>query len=183
MAEAGDSLRQGSTVSRLRPAARNIEEVVRLEQEAERNRPPFSRIADAVAGFAGSAGFLFGHAAWIALWAAMNTGHVPGVPAFDPWPFGMLGGLFSLEGVLIASFVLMKQNRMSARADERAHLDLQISLLAEQEVTKVIQMLERISAQMGIERAVVDPEAQDLGETTAVGDLAHDLQKKLPDAE
>jgi uncharacterized membrane protein len=166
-----------------RAAARNIEEVVRLEQEAERNRPPASRVADAVAGVAGTLWFVLGHAVFIAAWVAVNLGAVPGLPAFDPWPFGMLGGLFSLEGVLLAAFVLMKQNRMSARAEERAHLDLQVSLLAEQEITKVIQMLQRISGHMGIAQAVVDAEAKELGEMTAVGELARDLHNRLPEQE
>ena len=162
-----------------RPVARNIEEVVRLEQAAERARPPASRLADLVAGLAGTLGFVLGHLGVIAAWAAVNTGRVPGLAPFDPWPFGLLGGLFSLEGVLLAAFVLMKQNHMSARAEERAHLDLQISLLAEQEVTKVIQMLERISAQLGIAERVVDAEARELGEVTAVGELARDLHARL----
>lgn len=161
------------------PAARNIEQVVRLERAAERGRPPASRVADLVAGLAGTLGFVLGHLVLIAAWAAVNTGRVPGLAPFDPWPFGLLGGLFSLEGVLLAAFVLMKQNRMSARAEERAHLDLQISLLAEQEVTKVIQMLGRISAQLGIAERVVDAEARELGEVTAVGALAADLHAQL----
>jgi uncharacterized membrane protein len=163
-----------------RRAVRNIETVVRLEEEAARHRPPSSRIADVVAGFAGTIGFVLLHTAVIALWAAVNAGLVPGLPVFDPYPFGLLGGAFSLEGVLLAALVLMKQNRMSARAEERSHLDLQISLLAEQEVTKVIQMLERISAQLGIEAAVVDAEAAELGQTTAVGGLAQRLHERLP---
>lgn len=161
------------------PAARNIEEVVRLERAAERARPPSSRLADLVAGMAGTLGFVLAHLGLIGAWAAVNTGLVPGLAPFDPWPFGLLGGLFSLEGVLLAAFVLMKQNHMSARAEERAHLDLQISLLAEQEVTKVIQMLERISAQLGIAERVVDAEARELGEVTAVGELASDLHARL----
>ena len=103
------------------------------------------------------------------------------MPAFDPYPFGLLGMLFSLEGVLLASFVLMKQNRMSALAEQRSHLDLQISLLAEQEVTKLIQMLERVSARLGIEGEVVDAEAREMGEITGVGGLARQLREKLPD--
>jgi uncharacterized membrane protein len=67
------------------------------------------------------------HFAFIGAWAVLNLGLVPGVEPFDPWPFGLLGVIFSLEGVLIAAFVLMKQNRMSVRDEERAHLDLQVS--------------------------------------------------------
>ena len=164
-----------------RAVARNIKEVVRLEEEAARRRPPSSRVADLVAGFAGKLRFGLLHAALIAAWAAVNAGLVPGVPAFDPYPFGLLGMLFSLERVLLASFVLMKQNRMSALAEQRSHLDLQISLLAEQEVTKLIQMLERVSARLGIEGEVVDAEAREMGETTAVGGLARRLKDRLPE--
>lgn len=160
-------------------AARNIEEIVRHEEEEARRRPPSSRIADAVAGIAGTLGFVLAHAALIAAWVGVNTGLVAGIEPFDPPPFGLLGGLFSLEGVLLAAFVLMKQNRMSARDEERAHLDLQVSLLAEQEVTKVIQMLERISTALKIEGQVVDEEARELGQHTAVGHLAEHLHQRL----
>jgi uncharacterized membrane protein len=107
------------------------------------------------------------------------------VPAFDPYPFGLLGMLFSLEGVLLAGFVLMKQNRMSAEAEQRSHLDLQISLLSEQEITKMIGMLEQVSHRLGIGRETMDAEAKEMAETTAVGGLARQLQEqlqeKLPD--
>ncbi|WP_372618269.1 DUF1003 domain-containing protein [Falsiroseomonas sp.] len=160
-------------------ALRNIEDVLRLEQEQGRHRPPFSRLAAFVARFAGSAGFVGLHLILIAGWAAVNAGLVPGLAPFDPFPFGLLGAAFSLEGVLLAAFVLAKQNRMSARDEERAHLDLQISLLAEQEVTKVIQMLERISVAIGVEREVLDRETEELGRTTAVGGLAKRLHDRL----
>ncbi|WP_270935857.1 DUF1003 domain-containing protein [Falsiroseomonas oryzae] len=162
-----------------RQVARNIEEVVRLEQDEMRRRPPSSRLADIVARVAGTPHFIVLHGLAIAAYVAVNVGLVPGLPAFDPFPFGLLGGFFSLEGVLLAAFVLMKQNRADARDEERAHLDLQISLLAEQEVTKVIQILNRISAAIGIEKQVVDEEARELGEVTAVGNLAETLHEKL----
>ncbi|MGG5809365.1 DUF1003 domain-containing protein [Falsiroseomonas sp. CW058] len=160
-------------------AARNIDEIIRREEEEARRRPPSSRVADLVAGFAGHPSFILAHAALIAAWAALNLGAVPGIEPFDPWPFGLLGGFFSLEGVLLAAFVLMKQNRMAARDEERAHLDLQVSLLAEQEVTKVIQMLDRISHALRIEDQVVDEESREFGQQTAVGNLAQHLHDRL----
>ena len=102
------------------------------------------------------------------------------VPAFDPHPFGLLGLIFSLEGLLLAAFVLMKQLRMSAEADRRAHLDLQISLLSEREITKLIEMLERMGDRLGMGPEVKDAETHELGETTAVDNLAHQLHEKLP---
>jgi uncharacterized membrane protein len=167
-----------------RAAVRNIDEVVSLEQEAARQRSIADRVADGIAAFVGTVTFVLLHLIWFAGWAAVNTGLVTVVPSFDPYPFQLLCMIVSLEGVLLSTFVLIKQNRMSALADERSHLDLQVSLLAEQEVTKVIQMLQRISTHLGLEAEVMDEEAHELGETTAVGNLAHRLRERLhPDHE
>jgi uncharacterized membrane protein len=160
---------------------RNVEAIARLEAQASQARSLDERVSDAIAGFVGTMRFVLLHIAWFAIWATVNTGLVPFIPAFDPYPFQLLCMIVSMEGVLLSTFVLIKQNRMSARSDERAHLDLQVSLLAEQEITKVIQMLARISTQLGIEERVVDGEARDLGQVTAIGELARGLRDRLPD--
>jgi uncharacterized membrane protein len=87
--------------------------------------------------------------------------------------------VLALEVVLLTAFVLIRQNRMSLKADRRGHLDLQINLLAEKEATKVIQLLQRISRHMGIEEHVTDKESRELGKDTEVADLARDIQKNL----
>lgn len=86
------------------------------------------------------------------LWVRINTGAFRSIPVFDPYPFVFLA--IVLAFVLLTAFVLIRQNRMSARADRRNLLQLQINLSPEQEVTKVIQMLERMSRQTGIEAEV-----------------------------
>jgi hypothetical protein len=58
---------------------------------------------------------------------------------FDPYPYGLLTFIVSLEGVLIATFVVIKQNRMAVQSDQRDHLNLQVDLLAEQEMTAVLR--------------------------------------------
>jgi uncharacterized membrane protein len=87
--------------------------------------------------------------------------------------------LLALEAVLLSSFVLIRQHRMSEIADRRSHLDLQINLLAEKEVTKVIQLLHRMSSHLGIEEEVTDREARELGKNTEVEDVARDLHPHL----
>jgi uncharacterized membrane protein len=87
--------------------------------------------------------------------------------------------LLGLEAVLLTAFVLIRQNRMSLKGDQRSHLNLQINLLAEREATKVIQLLQRISGHLGIEEQVTDRETRELGRDTEVEDLAHDLRKNL----
>jgi uncharacterized membrane protein len=162
------------------PALQNIDEIARLEEVSQQRRSSADKLSDAVAGFVGSVSFVAIHLAWFGTWVAINTGLLAWVPVFDPYPYVFLCMIVSLEGVLLSTFVLIKQNRMSLRADQRAHLDLQVNLLAEKEVTKLIQMIERVSRQLGIEGEVVDSEAHELGEITAVGRLAEEVEKKLP---
>jgi uncharacterized membrane protein len=97
----------------------------------------------------------------------------------DPYPFPLLQLLLTLEAVLLTSFVLIRQNRMSQKADQRAHLDLQINLLAEKEITKVLQLLQRMSREMHIEESVTDQEIRELSKDTEVKDVARDLQENL----
>lgn len=163
--------------------AHNIAEIVRMEADDSRRRSFADRLSDRIADFVGSIGFVVMHIVWFALWASINAGLLKFVPAFDPYPFALLCMIVSLEGVLLSTFVLIKQNRMAARSDQRNHLGLQVSLLSEQEVTKVIQMLEGISAHLGIQHQVVDDEVRELGQNTAVANLARELRERLPDAE
>jgi uncharacterized membrane protein len=86
----------------------------------------------------------------------------------------------SIEAVLLSTFVLMKQNRESKRAEHRQQLTLQIDLLAEQEATKTLQMLQRICQHLGIEDGSRDPETQILSTNTAVDELAEELKQHLP---
>jgi uncharacterized membrane protein len=99
---------------------------------------------------------------------------------FDPYPFALLCMLVSLEGVLLSTFVLIKQNRMSLRADERGHLDLQINLLSEKELTKILQLQKLICGKLDIKEAETDFEVTELSSVTAVDNIAHELNRQLP---
>ena len=158
----------------------NIQTIVRLEHEQSEARSLGDRIGDAIGTFAGTVTFVVLHLILFAAWAAFNAG-VLGLPRFDPYPFPLLCMIVSMEGVLLSTFVLIKQNRMSTRADRRNHLDLQVNLLTEQEVTKLIQMLEVVSAKLGVEGQAVDAEAREMGHVTAVGELARELNATLPE--
>ena len=89
--------------------------------------------------------------------------------------------IVSLEGVIIATFVLMKQNRMSRRSDQRDHLNLQIDLLAEKEITKMLQLQRLICERLGIEEACRDEEVREFSQHTAVEAIARDLEAKIPE--
>ena len=169
------------TASPSRTAQTNIEKVVQLEEEDERHRSFGDRFPEMIGSFAGSVAFVTCELAFVGLWAVANSDVIPGLPVFDPFPYSLLSGVLGLEGVLLTVFVLIRQNRMNLLADRRSHLDLQLSLLAEKETTKIIQMLERMSRQMGMEHQVADKESKELGEATAVESLARELKDKLPD--
>ena len=151
--------------------------MARLEENFDRNRTLAERIADAVGGFTGSFRFVILHAIGFGAWIVVNLRWIPGLRPFDPFPFMLLSLVVSIEAIFLATFVLMKQNRMSQRADQRAHLDLQVNLLAEQEMTIVLQMLQRISTRLGVRHPA--EAVEQLSEETSVEALATELQQRL----
>jgi uncharacterized membrane protein len=130
--------------------ARNIRALcTRRAQEAARAGLQ-ERIADAMTRFAGSMTFVYVHIVIFGFWILANLGWIPGVPMWDA-SFTVLGMAASVEAIFLSTFVLITQNRMAAAADKRADLDLQISLLAEHEVTKLAILVSEIAKKLGIE--------------------------------
>src|SRR5579884_2380792 len=162
------------------PAEENINAIIKLEEHALKERTTADRIADAIANFVGSIPFVVVHIFWFFVWTIINVGVLGAFWKFDPYPFALLCMLVSLEGVLLSTFVLIKQNRMSQRADQRNHLDLQINLLAEREVTKLLQMQRLICDRLGITEVQQDPEVVELSNETAVDNLARELDTQIP---
>ena len=132
---------------------RNLLTFAELRERARMRRSVQERLADAITEVSGRMAFVWFHVVWFAVWVAMNTGHVPGIRKFDPYPFNFLTMVVSLEAIFLSTFVLISQNRISAEADRRADLDLQIGLLAERELTVVLRMLDAIQDKLGIENA------------------------------
>src|SRR5690348_2332449 len=112
----------------------NIDIIARLEAEFENRRTAADRIADSIGSFTCSMTFVVVHALIIAAWILINSGVIPVVRPWDPFPYMLLASAVSIEAIFLSTFVLIKQSRMSRRADERGHLDLQINLLAEREM-------------------------------------------------
>ena len=127
---------------------RNIEALLRRQLERERRRGLRDRIADTITRFSGSLTFVYVHLAIVTAWVLINAGWV-GLPKFDP-TFVLLATIASVEAIFLSTFVLMTQNRMQADADRRADLDLQISLLTEHELTRLIKMVGDMAERMGI---------------------------------
>lgn len=128
---------------------RYIRTIVRLRIKAARERSVEDRIADTITGISGRMLFVYVHIVWFGIWLALNTGRL-GVRPFDPFPYGLLTMIVSLEAIFLSTFVLITQNRMGVQAEHRADLDLHIDLLTEYELTRVLQMLDSIQDKLGI---------------------------------
>jgi uncharacterized membrane protein len=129
----------------------NIEVIIGAEQAANRRRSRSEAIYEFVGDSIGAWHFVAFQLIGVILWVVVNAGLIPPVRPFDPFPFPILNQIIGLEAVLMTSFVLMKQNRMSKLADRRAHLNLQINLLTERETTKIIGMLLEIGKRFDIQ--------------------------------
>ena len=129
---------------------RNIVTMLRLREETARRRTLQAYLADSITWFSGKMMFVYLHVLWFGAWIVINVGLVPSLRPFDPFPYGLLTMVVSLEAIFLSTFVLISQNRLSEEADRRADLDLHIGLLTEHEVTRVLQMLDAVHRKLGI---------------------------------
>jgi uncharacterized membrane protein len=157
----------------------HIDTIVKHEQEFLTRRTLTERFGDSVAGFAGSLPFVAGHILVFFLWVIVNAKQIGNVPHFDPPPFSLLGTCVGLEAILLVSFILMRQARLARRSDERGHLMLQILLLAEKELTAIVQMNRQIAVKVGLHGVGQDKEIQQLGENISIDDVAQTIQDNL----
>lgn len=139
---------------------RNIAALVDHRREAVRRSSWRVKLADAITRFTGSMMFVLIHLVGYGLWIVVNLGWIPGLRPFDP-TFVVLAMEASVEAIFLSTFILITQNRMMSEAAERADLDLQISLLSEHEITRIIMLVREMAKRMGIE-AAHDPELSEL---------------------
>jgi uncharacterized membrane protein len=173
--------RTQATISRA--MEENVRAIKAWEQSALHSRSRAERISEWITSTAGRGPVLLAHLLWFAGWAAVNGGLLPAIRPFDPFPFPLLTTFVSLEAIFLALFVLASQNRLATQADKRAHLDLQIDLLAEREMTAVLQLLQDMAAHMGVAHATGSPRIQELAQETNVRELTSKLDDELPATE
>src|ERR1017187_8479719 len=106
----------------------HIDSIVRQEEEALERRSSSERLADAIGVFAGSLLFVVLHLVLVVAWLLMNSGKIPSARPLHPYPFPLLGLFLAAEGVILSSFILMRQNRMMRQGERRDHLNLQVDL-------------------------------------------------------
>jgi uncharacterized membrane protein len=149
---------------------------VKAREDAKRTLG--ERAADWISARVGSMGFLVLNVVWFAVWIVINLGLIPGVPPFDPFPFGFLTMIVSLEAIVLSIFVLIAQNR-SERIDElREEVDLQIDMIAEEELTKLLRMVSQLLEKHGIDPSA-DAELQGMIAPTNVEKIERVLEDQI----
>ena len=159
--------------------ARNVAAVAQLEATERARLSASERFSDAIAQMAGTGRFAAAHVIWFAGWIVWNTGLVPGWRPVDPYPFAFLTLIVSLEAIFLSIFVLISQNNLTRQSDRRAQLDLQINLLAEQESSKTVALLERIAHQLHVP-VPDDPSEPELAGSTDIRDVVSTLESVQP---
>lgn len=160
---------------------KNIRDIAELEQRALHQRSTADKVSDSVNRTTGSASFAMFHLTFFLLWILINTRVLSVIEPFDPFPFSFLTLVVSLEAIFLSVFVLMSQNRMTRQADKRAHLDLQVDMLAEQELTAILQMVQALCEKQGVEVTLRDERLKELVKETDVHRVAAALDDRLPE--
>jgi uncharacterized membrane protein len=162
------------------PTQYNIDAIAKLEHDALGRRTLTERVSDVITKLVGNTAFLLAQLAFICGWGLVNLHLIPGIKAFDPFPFGVLALVVSSEGVFLTVFVLISQSRMARQSERRSHLDLQVGMLSEQELTTILQMLQKLCQHVGVNVESSKQEVQSFTKTTDVHKLASELEDKLP---
>src|SRR3954468_5792363 len=167
--DAGNERRKRRTVANLAIGA--------IKAQHAAYRSPLERFVDRLSGSAGAPPFLVAHVLWFGVWIAWNTGLL-GLRKFDPYPFGFLTMVVSLEAIFLSIFVLMAQQREAAIAELREELGLQVSLRVEQEVTKTLQLVAGLYTRLG-HRVSDDPELHHMLQPLDVRAIERDLLAQI----
>jgi uncharacterized membrane protein len=154
---------------------RNIERMREVQAQEAAAASLQERVAGSITRFAGSVRFVYVHGALYGLWIAANLGWL-GIAPWDP-SFVVLAMIASVEAIFLSTFILISQNRMAAEADRRAELDLQVSLLAEHEVTKLVQLVSEIARRLDIPETS-SPETDEMKRTVAPEAVLEAIQRR-----
>lgn len=131
-----------------------------FEAKSLRSRSLLTQIADDLTTVCGSTFFLLLNIFGFVGWVLVNSGLIPGIEPFDPFPFGLLTMMVSLEAIILAIFILVSQNRSSHINTVRDEVNTRLNLIAEEEITKILEILSEIRQEIGIKRD--DPELKQM---------------------
>jgi uncharacterized membrane protein len=155
---------------------RNIDALLKRQNEEEANKRFEERIADNVTRFTGSMLFVYIHLIIFGIWILWNT-KLLGLKPFDD-SLVILAMIASVEAIFLSTFVLISQNRMNEKADKRADLNLQISLLAEHEITRLITLNTAMANKMGLQDAYEEDEIKELSKDVHPENVMDTIEKR-----
>lgn len=121
-----------------------------LKAEADAKRSLTELVADDITRVFGSFWFAIGHILWFGLWILINSEQLPGLAAFDPFPFGLLTMIVSLEAIFLSVFVLISQNRAQKIADLREEISLRVTTQSEKEVTETLRIVDALARHLKV---------------------------------
>ncbi len=153
---------------------RRLEVVASFKARSDRNRSWTERMADGISGVFGSVEFILLHVVWFGGWIAWNNGWIVGFAPFDPYPYGFLTMIVSLEAIFLSAFVLLSQNRSAKVADLREDVDLNINVQTELEVTKLLNLVDEIHGHLGL-RTKRDRELEQLKQRTDLNKIEESI--------
>lgn len=158
----------------------NVKAIAELERAAHAKQTFADVVADRITRFCGSMPFVWVHVIWFAVWIVGNTA-LP-IKPIDPYPFSFLTLVVSLEAIFLSTFIMISENRQGRIDERRSHLDLQINLLAEQENTKMLTLLEAIAKKMGVD-PTEDPDVEVLEQATRPERLVEQIDASIKEAD
>lgn len=156
----------------------HIEIIAKHEEEFLARRTLSERVGDVLGAFIGSLRFIAIHAVAFSLWVLANTLGIGSIPHFDPAPFPLLDTTVALEAIFLASFIVMRQSRLSRRSDEREHLILQVLILAEKEVTAVLNLQQKLAVKAGLPPSNQEVDQQ-LSQQTSIDEVAKTISESI----
>ena len=161
------------------PVQEHIELIAKHERDFMSRRTWDEKVGDSVSSLVGSLTFVALHVLALVAWLAINLGGFPTIKPFDPAPFPILDLLLAFESILLASFILMRQSRIARRTEERNHLELQLMLLTEKELTATLGVCREIAKRLGLSGVIDDREINQLSEEISVDQMAESIREKL----
>ena len=149
-----------------------------LKTKTNARRTSAEVIADWMTTILGNIWFLTLNVVWFVSWILINIGAFPAIAPFDLFPFGLLTMIVSLEAIILAIFVLISQNRAAQVDDLREEIDLQVDIITEQELTKLMHMTSMLMEKNGIDISG-DKELQAMIKPTNMDRIEKILEKQI----
>jgi uncharacterized membrane protein len=149
-----------------------------IKAKADAKRTPMEKMADWMTAAFGSSTFLWANVVFFAAWLLINMGYISGVAIFDPFPFVLLTTAVSIEAIILAIFVLISQNRTAKVDDLRNETHLQLNLISEREITKLIKMMALLLEKQGIDLSQ-DPELHKMIRPVSEEEIERTLEREI----